>query len=303
MTIHIQGATEHNLQSVNATINDGLTVVTGVSGSGKTSLVFDTLYHEARRRFAEIYALGSSNLRLSPALVESITGLGPATAVGQNLLNRNPNSTLATASGLHPFLRLLYANYGDRRCPACDAALSVLTEDEIIERLATLARQSPLRLLVPLTRGALGSHARCWIRWLTSSGSTPCRVDGQAQSSLPLDPALPHDIDVEIAHLDEGTGIAEIRHAVETMGALGAHALAVRPLDGDGPEMVLSRAPVCVVCGAWFERARTGPLSHGLSPLRRLRLWPVPGDGVDSGRGGCALVGAGVCRVAGVVGR
>ena len=98
-------------ETVNSTIGDGLACV---SGSGKTSLIFDTLYHEARRRFAEIYALDSSNLRLSPAGVESITGLGPATAVGQNLLNRNPNSTLATASGLRPFLRLLYANYGDR---------------------------------------------------------------------------------------------------------------------------------------------------------------------------------------------
>ena len=225
--IVIQGATEHNLQSIDATINDGLTVVTGVSGSGKTSLVFDTLYHEARRRFAEIYALGSSDLRLSPARVESITGLGPATAVGQNLLNRNPNSTLATACGLHPFLRLLYANYGDRRCPVCDAALSVLSEDEIVERLATLARQSPLRLLVPLTRGALGSHRTLLDTLVDQFGIDAVSVDGQARFSLPLDPALPHDIDVEIAHLDEGTGIAEIRHAVETMGALGAHALSV----------------------------------------------------------------------------
>ncbi len=256
--IVIQGATEHNLQSIDATIGDGLTVVTGVSGSGKTSLVFDTLYHEARRRFAEIYALGSSNLRLSPAQVESITGLGPATAVGQNLLNRNPNSTLATASGLHPFLRLLYANYGDRRCPACDAALSVLTEDEIVERLATLARQRPLRLLVPLARGALGSHRTLLDTLVDQFGIDAVSVDGQARLSLPLDPALPHDIDVEIAHLDENAGIAEIRHAVETMGALGAHALAVCPLDGDGlddegPETVLSRAPVCVVCGTWFD--------------------------------------------------
>src|SRR4030095_11002642 len=109
VTIRIRRASEHNLQDVDADIGDGLTVVTGVSGSGKTSLVFDTLYHEARRRFLELYSLGSSRLRLSPAKVESITGLGPAVAVGQNLLNRNPGSTLATAAGLHPFLRLLYA--------------------------------------------------------------------------------------------------------------------------------------------------------------------------------------------------
>ena len=135
MKVRIEGAREHNLQGVNVEFGDGLTVVTGVSGSGKTSLVFDTLYHEARRRFLEIFAVGGGGLRLSPARTESITGLGPAVAVGQNLLNRNPGSTLATASGLHPFLRLLYARFGERHCPRCGTGLSVFTEDEIVERI------------------------------------------------------------------------------------------------------------------------------------------------------------------------
>src|SRR5688572_4510401 len=105
MNIRVQGAKEHNLRDLDVQFGNGLTVVTGVSGSGKTSLVFDTLYHVARRRFLEIYSLGSTGLRLSPANVQAITGIGPAIAIGQNLLNRNPNSTLATAAGLHPFLR------------------------------------------------------------------------------------------------------------------------------------------------------------------------------------------------------
>ena len=100
-------------------------------------MVFDTLYHKARRRFLEIFSLGSTDLRLSPAQVQTITGLGlgPAIAMGQNLLNRNPNSTLVTACGLHPFLRLLYARFGERHCPHCNTGLSVLAEDEIVERL------------------------------------------------------------------------------------------------------------------------------------------------------------------------
>ena len=137
MKLAIRGANEHNLKNVDIDIGDGLTVVTGVSGSGKTSLVFDTLYHEARRRFLEIFSLGQ---KLSPADVRSITGLGPAVAVGQNLLNRNPGSTLATASGLHPFLRLLYTHFGERYCARCGTGLSVFTEDEIVERIASLLR-------------------------------------------------------------------------------------------------------------------------------------------------------------------
>jgi excinuclease ABC subunit A len=135
MQIKIEGASEHNLQDIDVEFGDGLTVVTGVSGSGKTSLVFDTLYHEARRRFLEIYTLGSTGLRLSPARVRSVTGLGPAVAVGQNLLNRNPGSNLASASGLHPLFRLLYARFGERYCPRCGMGLSVLSDDEIIDRL------------------------------------------------------------------------------------------------------------------------------------------------------------------------
>src|SRR5512135_3594125 len=159
MTIRIRGARQNNLQSIDFEIGDGLTVVTGVSGSGKTSLVFDTLYHEARRRFLDVFSLGSSGLRLSPARVREITGLGPAVAVGQNLLNRNPASTLATACGLHPLLRLLYARYGERACPNCGSPLSVFSDDEMVERLAALAAGGEVSLSVPIIQNVRGSHA------------------------------------------------------------------------------------------------------------------------------------------------
>src|SRR5512140_1439974 len=150
MTIRIEGAAENNLQNVDVEIGGGLTVVTGVSGSGKTSLVFDTLYHEARRRFLESFTTASSGLRLSPAKVRAISGLGPAVAVGQNLLNRNPGSTLATASGLHPFFRLLYARFGVRHCAQCGAELAVWSADEIVERLVALSGRYSLALYAPL---------------------------------------------------------------------------------------------------------------------------------------------------------
>ena len=158
MKIQIQGAKEHNLKDIDVTFGEGLTVVTGVSGSGKSSLVFDTLYHESRRRFLEIFSSRSTDLHMSPAEVGMITGLGPAVAVGQNLLNRNPHSTLATASGLHPFFRLLYANFGQRHCENCGNGLNHLSEDEMVERIAQIRKKGTVTLYAPLLRNAQGSH-------------------------------------------------------------------------------------------------------------------------------------------------
>jgi excinuclease ABC subunit A len=250
MSIHIRGAGEHNLQDIDVEFGDGLTVVTGVSGSGKTSLVFDTLYQEARRRFLEVFSLGSTGLRLSPARVQAITGLGPAIAVGQNLLNRNPNSTLATASGLHPFLRLLYARFGERRCPRCGAGLAVLTEDEIVERLVTLAARSPVAVFVPLLRGVRGSHRTLLGLLAAEFDADALLVDGRPWRSRGLHPTHPHDLEVEVAHLAGDVSAGSARRVVRRATALGVHAITVR---GDDGEQTLSQAPACVMCGTWFS--------------------------------------------------
>jgi excinuclease ABC subunit A len=250
VTIHIQGASEHNLRAVDVEFGTGLTVVTGVSGSGKTSLVFDTLYHEARRRFLEIFSLGSTALRMSPAEVQSITGLGPAMAVGQNLLNRNPNSTLATASGLHPLLRLLFARFGVRHCPRCDTGLTALTEDEIIDQIASVAQVGCLTVSAPLLRQVQGSH-RALIAFLEAEfGRGALTVDGRPYETRELDAHLPHDIDVLVASLRSSVPVARIREAVQTAGALGAQAVVVR---SEGHTLTLARAPVCTTCGTWFR--------------------------------------------------
>jgi excinuclease ABC subunit A len=252
MTIRIQGATEHNLQDIDVEIGDGLTVVTGVSGSGKTSLVFDTLYHEARRRFLDIFSTGSNGLRLAPARVREITGLGAAIAVGQNLLNRNPSSTLATASGLHPFLRLLYARFGRRHCPRCGAGLSVLTEDEIVERLVWLAQRDPISIFAPLLRNVHGSHRTLLDLLAGEFGAEALLIDGQSWQSQALDPAQPHDLQVEVAHLSGDVSIGEAREAIQAAAALGATALIARASSVSEAGKVLSRAPACTACGAWF---------------------------------------------------
>ena len=203
MDIRIKGAREHNLKSVDVRFEGGLTVVTGVSGSGKSSLVFDTLYHEAHRRFLDVYLYGKSGQRLLPAGVESISGLGPATAVGQNLLNRNPGSTLATASGLHPFFRLLYANYGARYCVRCGSFLRVLSEDEIIEYLISASKHAPIDLCAPLVSNPAGSHKTLLSILAEIFGEERLILDGKADRRKFLSPQKAHSIEILMGTIDD----------------------------------------------------------------------------------------------------
>ncbi len=253
MHIRIQGAHEHNLQGVDADFGEGLTVVTGVSGSGKTSLVFDTLYHEARRRFLEIFELGSSKGRLAPANVDAITGLGPAVAVGQNLLNRNPASTLATASGLHPFLRLLYAHFGERTCPRCGAALAVASEDELVARLADLASGGPVEVAAPLLRSVPGSHRTLLASLAERFGRARIRLDGQAWHGQELASAQPHDLDLVLGEVEAGSALPDLRAVIRQAAGLGSQAVVLRHAGGT---QTLARAPVCAACGTWFGELR-----------------------------------------------
>ena len=244
MRVKVEGAREHNLKGVDAEIGDGLTVVTGVSGSGKTSLVFDTVYHEARRRFQEAFTFGNPRQSQPPADVDRVTGLGPAVAVGQNLLNRNPNSTLATASGLHPFLRLLYARYGTRVCRRCGEQLFTLTEDEIVAEVTSLLPEEP-RILAPIVRDSTGSH-RTLLRLLAGEFEPEAiHVDGAPWSGDSLDPEGSHSVSVHIASLEADADAAEVRRAVGTVWALGANTVQVQGRE----TRYLSRSRVCSRCG------------------------------------------------------
>jgi excinuclease ABC subunit A len=252
MVIHVRGASENNLRFVDVDFLDGLTAVTGVSGSGKTSLVFDTLYHESRRRFLDVFSPVLSEIRLAPARVDSISGLGPAVAVGQNLLNRNPNSTLATASGLHPYLRLLYARFGKRFCRVCRTPLSILTEDEIVDRLTSTAAFTTdrIRVIAPLVSRAKGRHQTLLKLLEQQFGSDMLLVDGKKWNDRKLDPNLEHRVEVEIGKLKAGVSTKDARTVVQLAAALGANAVSIRY---DRHSETFSRVASCVECGAWFS--------------------------------------------------
>ena len=249
MDIRIRGASEHNLKNLDVHFGDGLTVVTGVSGSGKTSLVFDTLHHEAHRRFLDIFLYGRAGQRLAPANVTEIAGLGPTIAVGQNLLNRNPHSTLASASGLHPFFRLLYANYGVRHCLHCGSPLSVLTEDEIVDRLVSLSKQEPLTLVAPILHQGKGSHTTLLTVLADEFGTEQLIVDGKRWDAVPLDAMTAHDIEIEIGRINKTMSARQIRDVVQGAMALGAGAISAR---GKTKQVMLATTPVCTVCGTGF---------------------------------------------------
>lgn len=245
MKIRVKGARENNLRDVDAEFGDGLTVVTGVSGSGKTSLIFETIYHESRRQFQEVYEFGRASQRFSPADVDEITGLGPAVAVGQNLLNRNPNSTLATASGLHPFLRLLYARFGVRKCRECGELLSVQTVDEIVDSIGEAGMIS-----VPLLIDAIGSHRTLLGMLSEEFGDENIIVDGEEYRGKGLDASKTHSIELVLSDLEPNSAPQTLRELVERAGALGATTIIA---ESGGRKTSYSTSTVCWRCGTWLS--------------------------------------------------
>jgi len=248
MGIRVKGARENNLKSVDVEFGSGLTVVTGVSGSGKTSLVFETLYHEARRRFEEVFQFGSVDQRLAPAQVDSITGIGPAVAVGQNLLNRNPNSTLATASGLHPFIRLLFARFGSRVCPSCGASISVLSEDEIVAQIVHTNKENKVRISVPLVKNSIGSH-NSLLRLLEKEFEDALIVDNKRYSGEKLDPKKQHNITLILGELEKRTPRQVVREKVQQVREIGSTVINTQTKKDT---MSYSTTQVCSNCGEWF---------------------------------------------------
>jgi excinuclease ABC subunit A len=204
--IHIRGARTHNLRDVSLDIpRDQLVVITGLSGSGKSSLAFDTIYAEGQRKYVEslsAYARQFLGQMIKPD-VEQITGLPPTIAIAQQSVRANPRSTVATATEVYDFLRLLFARVGQPTCPTCGKPVSRQTRPQIVEAILALPDSTKVMILAPLVRNQKGEHKAILAR-IQREGFVRVRIDGElyeAKEAPKLDPAKPHRIEAIVDRL------------------------------------------------------------------------------------------------------
>ena len=209
--IVIKGASQHNLKNVDVTLpRNKLIVITGLSGSGKSSLAFDTLYAEGQRRYVESLSAYARQFldRMQKPKVEHIEGLSPAIAIEQRTAGSNPRSTVATVTEIYDYLRLLYAHAGTPHCPQCGRVLESQSAQVIVEKLMELEPGAKMQILAPLADGRKGEHREIMEKILRD-GFVRARVDGRIVSleddGIPrLDKKLRHSIDAVIDRLVTG---------------------------------------------------------------------------------------------------
>lgn len=178
--IVIMGAREHNLKNIDLTIpRDKLVVFTGVSGSGKSSLAFDTLYAEGQRRYVESLSSYARQFlgQMEKPDVDQIDGLSPAISIDQKTTSHNPRSTVGTVTEIYDYLRLLYARIGVPHCPKCGKEIKKQTIDQIVDRVLELPERTKIQLLAPVVRGRKGEHVKL-LEDAKKSGYVRVRVDG-----------------------------------------------------------------------------------------------------------------------------
>ena len=204
--IKIRGARQHNLKNISLDIpRNQLVVITGLSGSGKSSLAFDTIYAEGQRRYVEsLTAYARQYLeRMDKPDVDTIEGLSPAISIEQRGANRNPRSTVGTATEIHDYLRVLFARIGQPFCPVCNVRISSQTTQQIVDRIMGLIDGSRIQILAPLVSGRKGEHTHLLTR-LRKDGFTRVRVDGEVRpldEELVLDKNKKHDLSVLVDRL------------------------------------------------------------------------------------------------------
>ncbi|MBM6948838.1 excinuclease ABC subunit UvrA [Mordavella massiliensis] len=251
--IKIRGANEHNLKNIDLDIpRNELVVLTGLSGSGKSSLAFDTIYAEGQRRYMESLSSYARQFlgQMEKPNVESIEGLPPAISIDQKSTNRNPRSTVGTVTEIYDYFRLLYARVGIPHCPNCGREIRRQTVDEMVDQIMALPERTKIQLLAPVVRGRKGTHAKLFER-AKRSGYVRVRVDGsmyELSEEIALDKNIKHNIEIIVDRLVVKPGIEKrLTDSVESVLHLAEGLLVVDVIGGE--PLNFSQSFSCPDCG------------------------------------------------------
>ena len=252
--IVIKGARAHNLKNVDLTIpRDQLVVFTGVSGSGKSSLAFDTIYAEGQRRYVESLSSYARQFlgQMEKPDVDLIEGLSPAISIDQKTTSHNPRSTVGTVTEIYDYLRLLYARIGIPHCPKCGKEIKKQTIDQIVDRSMELPERTKLQLLAPVVRGRKGEHVKL-LEDAKKSGYVRVRVDGilyDLSEKIELEKNKKHNIEIVVDRLMVKEGMQmRLTESIETASALSGGLLIVDVNQGED-ELLFSQSFSCPDCG------------------------------------------------------
>ena len=237
--IKIRGANENNLKNIDVDIpRNELVVLTGLSGSGKSSLAFDTIYAEGQRRYMESLSSYARQFlgQMEKPDVESIEGLSPAISIDQKSTNHNPRSTVGTVTEIYDYFRLLYARVGIPHCPKCGREIAKQSVDQMVDQIMALPERTKIQLLAPVVRGRKGTHAKLFER-AKKSGYVRVRVDGnmyELSEEITLDKNIKHNIEIIVDRLVIKPGIEKrLTDSVENVLELAEGLLVVDVIDGE----------------------------------------------------------------------
>ena len=251
--IRIKGARENNLKNINLEVpRNQFVVFTGLSGSGKSSLAFDTIYAEGQRRYMESLSSYARQFlgQMEKPDVDSIEGLSPAISIDQKSTNRNPRSTVGTVTEIYDYFRLLYARIGIPHCPKCGKVISKQTVDQMVDRLMQLPERTRIQLLAPIVRGRKGEHAKVF-QSAKKSGYVRVRVDGNIydlSEEVPMEKNKKHNIEIVVDRLVIKQGIEKrLTDSIETTLSLTDGLMTVDVIDGE--PLNFSQSFSCPDCG------------------------------------------------------
>lgn len=251
--IKIRGANEHNLKNISVDIpRNELVVLTGLSGSGKSSLAFDTIYAEGQRRYMESLSSYARQFlgQMEKPEVESIEGLSPAISIDQKSTNRNPRSTVGTVTEIYDYMRLLYARIGIPHCPKCGREIHKQTIDQMVDQIMAMPERTKIQLLAPVVRGRKGEHVKV-LEQARKSGYMRVRIDGnlyELSEEIKLEKNIKHNIDIIVDRLVVKEGIENrLTDSIETVMSLSNGLMTVDVIGGE--PVNFSQSFSCPDCG------------------------------------------------------